>query len=149
MPPAERSPDDRSPDERPATATPETATPETAEPPRPLLELRDGLPPVVDTEAGLLAVCEAIASGSGPVAIDAERASGYRYSPRAYLVQLRREGSGTHLVDPIGFDSMAPLQQALDGAEWILHAATQDLPCLTDIGLHPTHLFDTELAGRL
>ena len=27
--------------------------------------------------------------GRGPVAIDAERASGYRYSQRAYLVQLR------------------------------------------------------------
>jgi ribonuclease D len=31
----------------------------------------------------------------------------------------------------------------------VLHAATQDLPCLYEIGMHPQHLFDTELAGRL
>jgi ribonuclease D len=83
------------------------------------------------------------------VAIDAERASGYRYSSRAYLIQLRREGAGTILIDPIGFESMQPLEDALAGAEWILHAATQDLPCLTELGLKPSSLFDTELAGRL
>ena len=79
----------------------------------------------------------ALAAGTGPVAIDAERASGYRYSSRAYLIQLRREGAGTVLVDPIAFDSLAPLQEALDGTEWILHAATQDLPCLAEVGLRP------------
>jgi len=118
--------------------------------PAPLLELRDGLPPVVDTEGGALAeVCTAIAAGTGPVAIDAERASGYRYSARAYLIQIRREGAGTALIDPIGFESMAPLQEAIGDAEWILHAATQDLPCLAELGLRPASLFDTELAGRL
>jgi ribonuclease D len=118
-------------------------------PPAPLLELRDGLPEVVDTDAGLLAASAALAAGTGPVAIDAERASGYRYSNRAYLIQLRREGSGTWLVDPIEMSTLAPLQDALSGTEWILHAATQDLPCLRDVGLTPTSLFDTELAGRL
>ncbi len=117
--------------------------------PRPLLTLRDGLPPVTDTEPGLAEACAAILAGSGPVAIDAERASGYRYSSRAYLIQLRREGSGTWLVDPIAFESLAPLADALSGTPWILHAATQDLPCLTDVGLRPDSLFDTELAGRL
>ena len=114
-----------------------------------MLELRDGLPKIVDTAAGLAVVCSAIAGGTGPVAIDAERASGYRYSARAYLLQLRREGAGTFLVDPIAFDSLDPLQEALEGTEWLLHAATQDLPCLTELGLYPTRLFDTELAGRL
>ena len=94
-------------------------------------------------------MCAALKAGTGPVAIDAERASGYRYSNRAYLIQLRRHGSGTALIDPIAFDSLAPLQEVLEGTEWILHAATQDLPCLTEIGLVPTALFDTELAGRL
>jgi ribonuclease D len=117
--------------------------------PAPLLELRDGLPEIVDTDAGLLEACEALAAASGPVAIDAERASGYRYSNRAYLIQLRREGAGTWLVDPIGMTTLAPLQDALAGSEWILHAATQDLPCLREVGLTPTSLFDTELAGRL
>ena len=122
---------------------------EDAEEQAPLLALRDGLPPVVETEPALQAFCELLAAGSGPVAIDAERASGYKYSNRAYLVQLRREGAGTALVDPIAFESLEPLASALEGTEWILHAATQDLPCLAEVGLRPAALFDTELAGRL
>jgi len=121
----------------------------TGDGPAPLLALRDGLSDIVETEEALAQVCADFAAGTGPVAIDAERASGYRYSARAYLIQLRREGSGTALVDPIAFESMAPLQGALGDTEWILHAATQDLPCLAEIGLHPKALFDTELAGRL
>jgi ribonuclease D len=131
-----------------AEGTPEVDEPEAA-PPAPLLELRDGLPPLTETPPALADACAALAAATGPVAIDAERASGYRYSSRAYLIQLRREGAGTFLVDPIGFDSLAPLQDALAGSEWILHAATQDLPCLTEVGLVPSELFDTELAGRL
>ena len=118
-------------------------------PPAPLLELRDGLPEITDTDEGLAEACAALAAATGPVAIDAERASGYRYSNRAYLIQLRREGSGTWLIDPITMTTLAPLQEALTGTEWILHAATQDLPCLREVGLVPTSLFDTELAGRL
>ena len=114
-----------------------------------MLTLRDGLPPVIETDDALRDYVERLREGSGPIAIDAERASGYRYSSRAYLVQLRREGSGTALVDPIAFSTLAPLAEALDGPEWILHAATQDLPCLAEIGLRPAALFDTELAGRL
>jgi len=128
----------------------ETGRPDTPEDaPAPLLTLRDGLPPVTDTDEGLIKAAAAIAAGSGPVGIDAERASGYRYSNRAYLIQLRREGSGIWLIDPIGLTTMQPLVDALEGTEWILHAATQDLPCLSDLGLHPSALFDTELAGRL
>ncbi len=150
MPPAEKLPHDDP--EIDAEIDPETDSGAPAdEPPAdvPLLPLRDGLPRIVDTDAGLAEVCAALAAGTGPVAIDAERASGYRYSARAYLIQLRREGAGTALVDPIAFDSLAPLQKVLEGTEWILHAATQDLPCLTELGLYPTRLFDTELAGRL
>ncbi|WP_148572153.1 ribonuclease D [Nocardioides caldifontis] len=120
-----------------------------AAPPAPLLELSDGLPPIIDTPEALAEAVDALASGTGPVAIDAERASGYRYSARAYLVQLRREGAGTALVDPIAFDDLGSLAEALEGTEWILHAASQDLPCLAELGLRPTTLFDTELAGRL
>jgi ribonuclease D len=118
-------------------------------PPTPLLELSDGLPEIVTTRARLEEISDAIARGTGPVAIDAERASGYRYSARAYLIQLRRTGSGTALVDPIAFDDLDPLSEALEGTEWILHAASQDLPCLAEVGLRPSALFDTELAGRL
>ncbi|MFE5654692.1 HRDC domain-containing protein [Streptomyces sp. NPDC056517] len=117
--------------------------------PIPLLEPREGIPPVVETEDALAEVIAAFAAGRGPVAVDAERASGYRYGQRAYLVQLRREGAGTALIDPVGCPDLSGLGEALAGTEWILHAATQDLPCLRDIGMLPTSLFDTELAGRL
>jgi ribonuclease D len=128
--------------------TPET--PDTPEPPEaPLLELRDGLPAAVESADGLAEVVAAFGAGTGPVAIDAERASGYRYSARAYLIQLRREGAGLALVDPIPFGDLSALDTALGDAEWILHAATQDLPCLAEVGLRPASLFDTELAGRL
>jgi ribonuclease D len=134
--------------EEPASDTALEAPPEPP-PPAPLLELRDGLPEIVVTPEQLRRVATGLAAGEGPVAIDAERASGYRYSSRAYLVQLRREGSGSALVDPIAFDDLTPLARALDGTEWILHAASQDLPCLAELGLRPRGLFDTELAGRL
>ena len=135
-------------DEAPTT-DPEVVEPEPEPVLAPLLTLRDGLPNVVETDVALAAACDALGAASGPVAIDAERASGYRYSARAYLIQLRREGAGTWLVDPIAFDNLAPLQEALTGTEWILHAATQDLPCLREVGLEPASIFDSELAGRL
>jgi ribonuclease D len=114
-----------------------------------LLEPREGIPPVITDESALAKVTAAFAAGSGPVAVDAERASGYRYGQRAYLVQLRREGAGTALIDPVACPDLSGLGRALSGVEWVLHAATQDLPCLREIGMVPTRLFDTELAGRL
>ncbi|TLS42967.1 ribonuclease D [Streptomyces montanus] len=117
--------------------------------PIPLLEPRDGIPPVIADDASLAEVIAAFAAGSGPVAVDAERASGYRYGQRAYLVQLRREGSGTALIDPVACPDLSGLGEALSGVEWVLHAATQDLPCLREIGMIPSRIFDTELAGRL
>ncbi|MFE5039054.1 HRDC domain-containing protein [Streptomyces sp. NPDC056683] len=117
--------------------------------PVPLLAPREGVPPVVVDEAALAGVIAAFAAGSGPVAVDAERASGYRYGQRAYLVQLRREGAGTALIDPVACPDLSGLGEALAGVEWVLHAATQDLPCLREIGMTPGSLFDTELAGRL
>lgn len=115
----------------------------------PLSEPADGVPAVIDGERALLAAASSMAAGVGPVAIDAERASGYRYGQRAYLVQLRREGAGTFLIDPIACPDLTPLDEALGPAEWILHAATQDLACLAEVGLRPRQLFDTELAARL
>ena len=117
--------------------------------PVPLLVPREGVPPVTADEAGLAEVAAAFAAGSGPVAVDAERASGYGYGQRAYLVQRRRAGAGTALVDPVGCPDLSRLGAALGSTEWVLHAATQDLPCLRDIGMVPTALFNTELAGRL
>ncbi|GAA0431307.1 3'-5' exonuclease [Acrocarpospora corrugata] len=116
---------------------------------QPLLEPREGIPAVVESDAALAATVRTFAAGTGPVAVDAERASGYRYSGRAYLVQLRRVGAGSALIDPIECPDLTGLDAALDGAEVVLHAATQDLPCLAELGFRPKLLFDTELAGRL
>jgi ribonuclease D len=115
----------------------------------PLLEPRGGVPPVVETAAALAEVVRDFAAATGPVAVDAERASGYRYGQRAYLVQLRRGDAGTALIDPIALPDLTSLSEALRGAEWVLHAASQDLPCLAGVGMTPTRLFDTELAARL
>ncbi|MEU4894586.1 ribonuclease D [Streptomyces sp. NPDC044780] len=117
--------------------------------PVPLLEPREGIPPVTADADALAEVVAAFAAGHGPVAVDAERASGYRYGQRAYLVQLRRAGAGTALIDPVGCPDLSGLGAAIADAEWVLHAATQDLPCLRDIGMIPSRIFDTELAGRL
>ena len=115
----------------------------------PLLAPRDGLPPVVETSTQLVEYAEALRSGTGAVAVDAERASGYRYGQRAYLVQIRRTGSGTGLIDPVPLPDLSVIQDAIGDVEWVLHAANQDLPCLAEIGLVPRQIFDTELAARL
>jgi ribonuclease D len=114
-----------------------------------LLEPRDGLPPVTSTPAELAAAVQRLAAGTGPVAVDAERASGYRYGQKAYLVQLRRRDAGTVLIDPIACPDLSGLNAALNGTEAVLHAASQDLPCLAEVGYRPRLIFDTELAGRL
>lgn len=104
----------------------------------------------METLEALREASDALAAGQGPIAVDTERASGYRYSQRAYLVQVRREGAGTVLLDPVAVnDRIDPFIDALADSEWVLHAASQDLPCLAELGLRPTKLFDTELAGRL
>ncbi|MER6677011.1 ribonuclease D [Streptomyces sp. NPDC000983] len=130
-------------------APPEDGGSSVTEAPIPLLEPREGMPPVIADEAALADMVAAFAAGSGPVAVDAERASGYRYGQRAYLVQLRRQGAGTALIDPVACPDLSGLGAALADVEWVLHAATQDLPCLREIGMVPNGLFDTELAGRL
>jgi ribonuclease D len=117
--------------------------------PVPLLEPRDGLPPLVTSPAALDAAVSALAAGTGPVAVDAERASGFRYGHRAFLVQLRRRGAGSVLIDPVACPDLSGLDAALAGTEAVFHAASQDLPCLAEIGYRPRAIFDTEMAGRL
>jgi ribonuclease D len=110
---------------------------------------RDGTPAPITTPEELAVAATGLARATGPVAVDAERASGYRYGQRAYLVQLRREGFGTVLIDPIALPDLRSIDDAIAGAEWILHAATQDLGCLGEVGMRPQTLFDSELVGRL
>jgi len=104
---------------------------------------------VIESREDYLAAVAEIAAGHGPIAIDAERASGYRYSQRAYLIQVFRRGAGTYLFDPPAVGDFSELNEVLKDEVWILHAASQDLTCLREVGLNPRKLFDTELAARL
>jgi ribonuclease D len=104
---------------------------------------------VIDSREAYLDAVKAIVAGNGPIAIDAERASGFRYSQRAYLIQIFRRGAGTFLFDPPAVGQFTELNDALIDEEWILHAASQDLTCLREVGIDPKKLFDTELGARL
>jgi ribonuclease D len=119
----------------------------------PLLQPSAGTPEIIETEEAFRAALEELAQGSGPFAVDAERASGFRYSARAYLIQIKRTDGGLHLIDPIpfgpGHQLFSELNTLLNTDEVILHASTQDLPCLRELGINPVKLFDTELAGRI
>ena len=122
--------------------------------PTPLLHPAGGVPGLSVTAAEIRAAADLLRSGQGPFAVDAERASGFRYSNRAYLIQIRRAGAGTVLIDPVshGDDPLTvlrPVAEVLGEDLWILHAADQDLPCLAEVGMRPSALYDTELAGRL
>ena len=121
----------------------------------PLLQHPRAVTRLIADESALQEAVAVLKASSGPIAIDAERASGFKYSQRAYLIQLRAEKSEIFLIDPIANPEMATSKtfqefaEVLKDREWILHAATQDLPCLNELGLHPGSIFDTELAGRL
>lgn len=104
---------------------------------------------VITDAAGLAQAVDLLVAGTGPIAVDVERASGFRYSQRAYLIQISRRGAGVFLFDPPAVGDFASLQEAIGGEEWVLHAASQDLPSLRELGLEPTSMFDTELAARL
>jgi len=133
------------------SASVESAAPVTTA--TPLLAPANGIPPIVDTDQKFESALSQLATGRGPFAVDAERASGYKYSARAYLIQIKREGGGLHLIDPIPFGPnhkyFQALNELLQSDEVILHASTQDLPCLREVGINPTKLFDTELGGRI
>ena len=129
-------------------------TPPDTPPPVALACPAEGVPPLAVSSDEIARAADQLASGSGPFAVDAERASGFRYSNRAYLIQIRRAGAGTVLIDPVNhggspIDTLRPVAEVLAEDEWILHAADQDLPCLAEVGLRPPRLYDTELAGRL
>lgn len=104
---------------------------------------------VIETAEAFAAAVDAVAAGDGPIAIDAERASGFRYSQRAYLIQVFRRGAGSFLFDPPAIGDFSALNAFIRDEEWVLHAASQDLSCLREVGLDPVRIFDTELGARL
>lgn len=104
----------------------------------------------VDSEETLAALLEAL-EGQDRIGLDAERASGFRYSQKAYLIQIAVKETGIWLIDPLELDGddLADLAKAMNKTTWLLHAATQDLPCLAELGIFPSAVIDTELAARI
>jgi ribonuclease D len=134
----------------PAADDPDGTEPE----PTPLPHPTEGIPELSVSVREIEAAARLLDRGHGPFAVDAERASGFRYSNRAYLIQIRRAGAGTVLIDPVSHgadpvEALRPVADVLGQDEWILHSADQDLPCLAEVGMRPPALYDTELAGRL
>ena len=121
--------------------------------PFPLRRPRFQVAPLVENEAQFEAALKELVQGVGPLAVDAERASGFRYFSNAYLFQFYRRGSRIFLIDPIPLrdarDLIERFNEELSGEEWIIHASTQDLPCIREFGFTPEKIFDTELGARL
>ena len=109
---------------------------------------RGGIPAVIDTREGLEKAARALAQGSTPIALDVERAQGFRYGSDPYLVQIRREDVGSFLIDTHALPDLSVLQPGVEDV-WLLHDCLQDLPNLRQVGLRPSALFDTEIAARL
>lgn len=110
---------------------------------------------LIETAEALADAVQTLSGSTGPFALDAERASGFKYSQRAYLVQIHRQGTPIFLLDPVAVSpdhSAEPFQELanlLGTDEWVLHAASQDIPCLRELGITPSSLFDTELGSRI
>ena len=123
------------------------------EEPKLLREPREGVPEVIDTLEAYKEYCSLLAAGSGPLAADAERASGFRYSHEDWLIQFKRKGAGIGLLDPVALKNLGvdwhEFNEAVGDAPWIIHDSMQDLPGFFDIGLQPKALFDTEIAAKL
>ncbi|MFC0266108.1 HRDC domain-containing protein [Alloscardovia macacae] len=118
-----------------------------------LAEPAGGVPDVVETRQQFDTFIHHYEASDGPVAADAERASGYRYGHRDFLVQLKREGAPIALLDIEALKDERvdwnAFNRLVTGEPWIIHDSLQDLPGFTDIGLKVDSLFDTEMAARL
>lgn len=112
-------------------------------------EPANGIPPVLTTKAELSEVAAKLRDTAGPLAVDAERAGSFRYSQGAYLLQLHSHAIGTVLIDPIALPDLSELAESAAKNVWILHAAQNDLPCLSELAMVPTTLFDTEIAAQI
>jgi len=126
-----------------------------ADPSAPISELLDKprlATQLVDSEEQLQEFLNELRITKLPIALDAERASGFRYGQKAYLLQIAIKDSKIFLIDPVAPFSASLWEEFIEAVgshAWIIHAAAQDLPCLTEMNLKPTKILDTELAARL
>lgn len=107
---------------------------------------------LVDSESDLSKVIDALQKHEGPICIDAERASGFRYGQKAYLIQIAIPEDAIYLIDPTpkySKEAWSAFTKEVNNKPWIIHAASQDLPCLAELALVPTKILDTELASRI
>ena len=110
----------------------------------------EGTPQLMAGAAAIRQAADRLAQGTGWCAVDTERASGFRYHNRVCLLQIRRAGAGTMLID-VESDPQATtdfIGRVLADTGWVVHAASTDLPYLEQLRLRPPQLFDTELTGR-
>lgn len=107
---------------------------------------------LIETTDSLKEFLTSLSKSNSPIALDAERASGFRYGQRAYLLQIAIKDSCIYLIDPVAeyeADVWKEFLEAVSSKPWLIHAASQDLPCLTEMKLKPSQILDTELAARL
>ena len=109
---------------------------------------------MVTDQSGVEELISHLEKDPDSISIDAERASGFRYSQKAYLIQISLRDKEIFMVDPISLSEAfegwnRELAKQLNKRTWILHAATQDLPCLAELGFTPQAIIDTELGARL
>jgi len=101
---------------------------------------------LVDTPEALAATCERIMRASR-VGLDTEFHTEKSYTPHLMVVQLLFE-DGVAIVDPLAFDDLRPLVDALSGARVVGHALSSDLRILADaFGELPREVFDTQVAA--
>lgn len=145
-----QQPQAREPDRKRQGSQPgrKQASPRTPDVELPTATLSAPLPPLIVKPQDLEAAANALASSPEPLALDTERSGGYTYANETCLLQLRKEGVGTFLVDTLAIPNLTGLSAGLGGT-WILHAADQDLLGMQELGVEPTSVFDTEIAARL
>ena len=106
------------------------------------------MPPLIDTVERLAAALPLLAP-QPRIPIDTEADSLHCYYEKLCLVQISVPGHDL-LIDPLAGFSLAPLFDAFNGKELIIHGADYDLRLLRRVGYAgPSSVFDTMIAARL
>ena len=106
------------------------------------------LPRVIDREAELPALCEAITAAPW-VALDTEADSLHAYPEKLCLIQISVPGRD-ELVDPLAGMDMSDFFSALNRHTLLMHGADYDVRLFKrGCNFVPNQIFDTMLAARL
>ena len=103
---------------------------------------------MIDTQEKLAALLPKLRAADW-VSLDTEADSLHAYPEKMCLIQVSIAGTD-HLIDPLSKINLAPLLDALNAHELIMHGADYDLRLLEKHHeFVPSAIFDTMLAGRL